>query len=124
MQRKTSAELEQLILNEVRDLPACKGLKWISIVPVQTTWRAELHGGDDLARRAECKDAIDSVVYRLRGHYDLLPEDGAAKREELTSRAEKLAGEEVDRMLKKSDQPDAVKAKRKRRLTKFPAELK
>jgi hypothetical protein len=116
MQRKTSAELEQLILNEVRDLPACKGLKWISIVPVQTTWRAELHGGDDLERQAECKDAIDSVVYRLRGQYDLLPEDVAAKREELTSRAEKLAGEEVDRMLKKSDQPDGSR--------KFVAELK
>ena len=52
MQRKTRAELEHLILNEVRDLPACKGLKWISIVPEQTTWRADMHAGGDPARQA------------------------------------------------------------------------
>ena len=78
MQRKTSAELEQLILNEVRDLPACKGLKWISIIPVQTTWRADMHGGGDPASQAQCKEAIDTVVYRLRGLYALSPEDAAA----------------------------------------------
>jgi hypothetical protein len=69
-------------------------------------------------------DAINTVVYRLRGLYDLMPEDAAAKRGEMTARAEKMAGEKIDRMLEKSDQPDAVKAKRKRRLTKPPAELK
>jgi hypothetical protein len=78
----------------------------------------------DPARPAECIDAINTVVYRLRGLYDLIPEDAAAKRGEMTMRAEKMAGKEIDRMLKKSDQPDAVKAKRKRRLTKPPAELK
>ena len=124
MQRKTAAELEQLILHEVRDLPACKGLKWISIVPVETTWRADMHGGDP-ARQAECRDAINSVVYTLRGLYDLSSEDAAmpSKRTATTERAERLAAAQVDRMLKQSDEPDSVKAKRKTKLTKVPDEL-
>ena len=126
MQSKTRAELEELVLNEVRDLPACKDLKWISIVPVQTTWRADLHAGGDPARQAECKEAIDTAVYRLRGIYALLPEDGGASTnlQDMTVRAENLAEEEIDRMLTQSGEPDAEKAKRKRRLTKIPAELK
>ena len=40
------------------------------------------------------------------------------------SRAEKMAGEQIDRMLKQSDQPDAVKAKRKNRLIKGPIEFR
>jgi hypothetical protein len=91
MVRKTRAELEQMILNEVRDLPACKDLKWISIVPVQTIWRADMHGGGDPAKQVECKEAIDRVVYRLRGLYDLSPEDSeaAAKCSSETQRAPK-----------------------------------
>ena len=122
-ERKTAAELEQIILKEVSNLPACQGLTSVNIDAVQTTWRVNMYGGDP-ARPAECLDAINTVVYRLRGLYDLIPEDAAAKRGERTARAEKMAGKEIDRMLKKSDQPDAVKAKRKRRLTKPPAELK
>jgi hypothetical protein len=122
-ERKTAAELEQIILKEVSNLPACQGLTSVNIDAVQTTWRVNMYGGDP-ARPAECLDAINTVVYRLRGLYDLMPEDAAAKRSEMTARAEKMAGEKIDRMLEKSDQPDAVKAKRKRRLTKPPAELK
>jgi len=122
-ERKTAAELEQIILKEVSNLPACQGLTSVNIDAVQTTWRVNMYGGDP-ARPAECLDAINTVVYRLRGLYDLMPEDAAAKRSERTARAEKMAGEKIDRMLEKSDQPDAVKAKRKRRLTKPPAELK
>jgi hypothetical protein len=40
------------------------------------------------------------------------------------ARAEKMAGEQIDRMLQQSDQPEAVKAKRKKRLTKGPAEFR
>jgi hypothetical protein len=125
LEKKTARELEQLILNEVRDLPVCQGLDWISIVPVQTTWRVDMCGGNPM-RQAECTDAINSVVSRLRALYDLSPEDAAAhtKRGEMTARAEKLADEAIDRLLTQSDQPKAVKAKRKRRLTKLPAELK
>jgi hypothetical protein len=122
-ERKTAAELEQIILKEVSNLPACQGLTSVNIDAVQTTWRVNMYGGDP-ARPAECLDAINTVVYRLRGLYDLIPDDAAAKRGERTARAEKMAGKEIDRMLKKSDQPDAVKAKRKKRLTKPPAELK
>jgi hypothetical protein len=124
-EKKTAAELEQIILNEVSNLPACQGLTSVSIGAVETTWRVNMYGGDP-ARPAECMDAINTVVYRLRGLYDLIPEDAAAPitRGEMTARAEKMAGEEIDRLLKKSDQPDAVKAKRKRRLTKPPPELK
>jgi hypothetical protein len=125
MEKKTASELEQLILNEVRDLPVCQGLDWISIVPVQTTWRVDMCGGDPM-RQVECTDAINSVVSRLRALYDLSPEDAAAhtKGGEMTARAEKLAEEAIDSMLTQSDQPKAVKAKRKRRLTKLPDELK
>jgi hypothetical protein len=58
--------------------------------------------------------------------YDLSSEDAAAhtKGGEMTARAEKLADEAIDRLLSQSDQPKAVKAKRKKRLTKLPAELK
>jgi hypothetical protein len=35
-----------------------------------------------------------------------------------------MAGEQIDRMLEQSDQPDVVKAKRKKRLTKGPAEFR
>jgi hypothetical protein len=122
-EKKTAAELEQIILKEVSNLPACQGLTSVNIDAIQTTWRVNMCQGDP-ARPAECIDAINTVVYRLRGLYDLIPEDAAAKRGERTARAEKMAGKEIDRMLKKSDQPDAVKAKRKRRLTKPPAELK
>jgi hypothetical protein len=37
--------------------------------------------------------------------------------------AEKAAGEQIDRSLKDTGQPDDVKAERKKRLTKVPAEL-
>jgi len=122
-ERKTAAELEQIIVEEVSNLPACQGVTSVKVGAVETTWRVNLYGGDP-ARPAECMDAINTVVYRLRGLYDLAAEDAAAKREEMTARAEKMAGEEIDRMLERTDQPDAVKAKRKRRLTKPPAELK
>jgi Arc/MetJ-type ribon-helix-helix transcriptional regulator len=51
----------------------------------------------------------------------------AAKGGDMTARAaraEKMAGEQIDRMLQQSDQPEAVKAKRKKRLTKGPAEFR
>jgi hypothetical protein len=76
MESKTGAELEQMILAEVRDLAPCKGLEWISIVPVGTTWRADMCGGDP-TRQAECVDAINSVVHRLRAQY-LLSTEGAS----------------------------------------------
>jgi hypothetical protein len=104
-ERKTAAELEQIILKEVSNLPACQGLTSVNIDAVQTTWRVNMYGGDP-ARPAECLDAINTVVYRLRGLYDLMPEDAAAKRSEMTARAEKMAGEKIDRMLEKSDQPE------------------
>jgi hypothetical protein len=73
MEKKTAAELERTILAEVCDHPACKGLAWISIVPVETTWRVDMCGGDP-AKQAECMDAINSVVHRLRALYDLAPD--------------------------------------------------
>jgi hypothetical protein len=76
MQKKTVTELEQMILKEVSDLPDCQGLAWISIVPIETTWRVDMCGGDP-ARQAECMDAINSVVSRLRGIY-ALEHEGAA----------------------------------------------
>jgi hypothetical protein len=38
--------------------------------------------------------------------------------------SEKMAAEQIDRMLEQSDQPNAVKAKRKKRLLKGPAEFR
>ena len=40
------------------------------------------------------------------------------------AQAEKMAGEQIDRALKDIDQPDEIKAQRKRRLTKGPAEFR
>ena len=75
-EKKTAAELEQMILKEVSNLPACQGLQWIAIRSVQTTWQVDMYGGDP-ARQAECMDAINSVTYRLRSLYDLAPHEAA-----------------------------------------------
>jgi hypothetical protein len=40
------------------------------------------------------------------------------------SRAEKMAAKQIDRMLEHSDQPNAVKAKRKKRLLRGPPEFR
>ncbi len=40
------------------------------------------------------------------------------------AQAEKMAGAQIDRALKDIDQPDEIKAQRKRRLTKGPAEFR
>jgi hypothetical protein len=72
-EKKTAAELEQMILKEVRNLPACQGLTGIRVGPVETTWRVNVFEGEP-ARPAECMDAISTVVYRLRGFYDLSSE--------------------------------------------------
>ena len=69
-EKRAAAELEQMILKEVRNLPACQGLTGIRVGPVETTWRVNLYEGEP-ARPAECMDAISAVVYRLRGLYDL-----------------------------------------------------
>ena len=72
-EKKAAAELEQMILKEVRNLPACQGLTGIRIGLVETTWRVNVYEGEP-ARPAECMDAISAVVYRLRGLYDLSPD--------------------------------------------------
>ena len=48
----------------------------------------------------------------------------ASARASRRAQAEKIAAEQIDRVLKKIDQPEEVKAKRKRRLTKGPAEFR
>jgi hypothetical protein len=84
-EKKTAAELEQIILKEVSNLPACQGLTSVNIDAVQTTWRVNMCEGDP-ARPAECVDAVNTVVYRLRGLSDLLPEDAAAWRNDSARR--------------------------------------
>jgi hypothetical protein len=56
-EKKAAAELEQMILKEVRNLPACQGLTGIRVGPVETTWRVNVYEGEP-ARPAECMDAI------------------------------------------------------------------
>jgi transcriptional regulator with XRE-family HTH domain len=46
-----------------------------------------------------------------------------AARKAAAAQAEKAAGEAIDRVLRRTAQPPAVKASRKRKLTKVPAEL-
>jgi len=48
----------------------------------------------------------------------------ASARASRRSQAEKIAAEQIDRVLKNVDQPEEVKDKRKRRLTKGPAEFR
>jgi hypothetical protein len=56
-----------------------------------------------------------------------LPDAAPGRRGNTTrraSRAAKMAGEQIDRMLERTDQSDAVKAKRKDRLLKGPTEFR
>jgi len=80
---------------------------------------------DAWAARQSDNPSRSEAVRRLLGQAFTAAASG--RRSDTTaraSRAEKMAGEQIDRMLEQSDQPNAVKARRKKRLIEGPAEFR
>jgi hypothetical protein len=82
---------------------------------------------DWMRRRALAKSAEGSPTRSPRPHgaaSKVGKRPDASARTSRHSQAEKMAAEQIDRVLKNVDQPEEEKAKRKRRLTKGPAEFR
>ena len=72
--KKSTAELTDLILNEARSRPECRGLSGVSVTTTVAsdgpTWYFHLRTGDP-DKPTECETAINAVVTELRAQYDL-----------------------------------------------------
>ena len=80
---------------------------------------------DAWAARQSDNPSRSEAVRRLLGQALAVPASGRrGDTTARTSRAEKMAGEQIDRLLEQSDQSNAVKARRKKRLIEGPAEFR
>jgi hypothetical protein len=72
--KKSAAELTELILDEVRSRPECRGLSGVSVTTAVASdgpsWYVHLRTGDP-DKPTECETAINAVVTELRAQYDV-----------------------------------------------------
>ena len=73
-QAKTAAELENIIMAELREYPECEAAGVAIQRRSNVTWDAALLGGGptiNVECRGECRAILEEVVERLRQQFDL-----------------------------------------------------
>ena len=73
-QAKTAAELENMIMAELREYPECEAAGVAIQRRSNVTWDAALLGGAptiNVECRGECRAILEEVVERLRQQFDL-----------------------------------------------------
>jgi hypothetical protein len=67
---KTAAELESMIMAELREHPECDSAGVVVIRPMGLSWDAALVG-DGPAANIECNQRLAKITARLRQEFDL-----------------------------------------------------
>jgi hypothetical protein len=67
---KTAAELESMIMAELREYPECETAGVVVIRPMGLTWDAALVGGGP-PLNIECNQKLAEITNRLRQEFDL-----------------------------------------------------
>jgi hypothetical protein len=67
---KTAAELESMIMAELREHPECEAAGVVVIRPMGLSWDAALVGGGPRLNM-ECHQKLAEIANRLRHEYDL-----------------------------------------------------
>jgi hypothetical protein len=64
---KTAAELEALVMAEIKSVKACKGTTGVVVNRTATSWTVDQF----FHCTPQCQEQIGEIVRRLRGSYDL-----------------------------------------------------
>jgi len=67
---KTAAELESMIMAELREHPACESAAVVVIGPTGSGWDAALDG-TAATLNVECQERLAAITDRLRHQFDL-----------------------------------------------------
>jgi hypothetical protein len=68
---KSAAELESMIMAELREHPECESAGVVIIRPMGVSWDAVLLREGGTQMNAECESKLAEITTRLRQEYDL-----------------------------------------------------
>ncbi len=68
---KTAAELESMIMAELREHPECESAGVVVIRPMGLSWDAALVGDGPPLLNVECNQRLAEITNRLRQEFDL-----------------------------------------------------
>jgi hypothetical protein len=75
---KTAAELESMIMAELREYPECEAVGVVIMGPAGPDWDAGLQGEKGL--NVECRVGLKEIISRLRHDFELADQRGRARK--------------------------------------------